>query len=132
MSEEFQKQLKEEADFILNLQDKFPNMFTDQWVIINSHVPKGWQKIIYNLCDAIHAFSHNVKVLQIKEKFGTLRFYYDGGDERVRGMVILAEYLCSKTCQETGKDGDLYFKQGWYCTLNKKRAKKLGFTPLNK
>ena len=28
---------------------------------------------------------------QVKEKFGTLRFYYTGGDDYIRGMVTMAE-----------------------------------------
>lgn len=37
-----------------------------------------------------------VQIDQVKEKFGTLRFYYSGGDAQVDGMVKFAEYLCNK------------------------------------
>jgi hypothetical protein len=37
-----------------------------------------------------------VQIDQVKEKFGTLRFYYSGGDAEVDGMVKFAEYLCNK------------------------------------
>ena len=30
---------------------------------------------------------------QVKEKFGRLNFYYDGGDEHISGMVRLAEHM---------------------------------------
>ena len=75
-----------------------------------------------------------VRIAQIKEKFGTLRFYYDGGDDQVRGMVDFAEYLSSKTCQETGESGDLCVKaQGfaWYKTLCPERAEKYGYKRVN-
>lgn len=48
---------------------------------------------------------------QIKEKFGTLRFYYDGGDDFCAGVVAMAEQISSNTCEvcsaysETGGTG---------------------------
>jgi hypothetical protein len=32
-------------------------------------------------------------IYQVKEKFGKLRFYYEGGDDVVRGLVLMAEVL---------------------------------------
>lgn len=32
----------------------------------------------------------SVKIVQVKSKFGTLRFYIDGGDEYVRGAIAVA------------------------------------------
>lgn len=43
-----------------------------------------------------------VEVVQVKEKFGGLRFYYHGGDERIRGMVQLAESLSYTACEICG------------------------------
>ena len=40
---------------------------------------------------------------QVKEKFGTLRFYYTGGDDYIRGMVTMAESMSGVTCEECGK-----------------------------
>lgn len=71
-----------------------------------------------------------VKIGQVKEKFGTLRFYYDGGDDHIAGMVDLAEYISSKTCQYTGKEGSLCVKgkgYAWYATLSPKKAKELDY-----
>ena len=39
---------------------------------------------------------------QVKEKFGTLRFYCHGGDEYTRGMVDLTEALSSCICEDCG------------------------------
>jgi hypothetical protein len=41
-----------------------------------------------------------VTIAQIKSKFGELRFYIDGGDDAVYGMIRFAEHLCE---QETKK-----------------------------
>jgi hypothetical protein len=76
----------------------------------------------------IHTKPEQAKIAQYKEKFGTLRVYADGGDDYVEGMIRFAEYLTSKTCQNTGQAGDLCKKGGWYTTLSPKEAKRLGFS----
>ncbi len=43
---------------------------------------------------------------QVKEKFGTLRFYYTGGDEYIHGMVALAEAMSGVTCESCGNPGE--------------------------
>lgn len=69
-----------------------------------------------------------VKIDQIKSKFSDLRFYYSGGDEQVAGMVRFAEYLCGKTCENTGELGAKYIRGGWYKTLSQEEAGKLGYS----
>jgi len=69
---------------------------------------------------------------QVKEKFGTLRFYYSGGDDYISGMVSLAESLTGVTCEECGNTGERR-GGGWvhtYCTpceeaRETKRAKEM-------
>ena len=46
-----------------------------------------------------------VTVDQVKEKFGTLRFYYTGGDDYVRGLVSMAESMSGVTCETCGNPG---------------------------
>ena len=46
-----------------------------------------------------------VKAVQVKEKFGTLRFYIDGGDEEVYGMIKMAECMSRNVCEITGDIG---------------------------
>ena len=43
---------------------------------------------------------------QVKEKFGTLRFYYSGGDDYISGMASLAESLTGVTCESCGNVGE--------------------------
>ena len=43
---------------------------------------------------------------QVKEKFGTLRFYYTGGDEYISGLVSMAESMTGVTCEECGNPGE--------------------------
>jgi hypothetical protein len=56
-----------------------------------------------------------VIVTQVKEKFGTLRFYYDGGDEKIDGMVRMAEAMSAVTCEVCGNVGN-FRGRGWYYT----------------
>lgn len=46
-----------------------------------------------------------VVAAQVKEKFGTLRFYYDGGDSVIEGMVYMAESMSGVTCEVCGAPG---------------------------
>lgn len=43
-----------------------------------------------------------VVATQIKEKFGTLRFYYNGGNEYIHGLVAMAEAMSCRTCESCG------------------------------
>jgi hypothetical protein len=55
---------------------------------------------------------------QVKEKFGTLRFYYSGGDDVIDGMVRMAESMSGVTCEGCGNLGERR-GGGWvhtYCT----------------
>lgn len=88
---------------------------------------------------------------QVKEKFGILRFYYrleyderlnklektdrypdikeikSGYNFYIDGMVHFAEILTSKTCEFTGKVGEIHVsggsRGGWYKVLNRDYAK---------
>ena len=52
---------------------------------------------------------------QVKEKFGTLRFYYSGGDDEISGMVRMAESMSGVTCEECGNPGKCR-GSGWMYT----------------
>ena len=95
-------------------------------------------KPFYNFVEKFRERSHKyisfkkiyvpaVKIDQIKSKFSDLRFYYSGGDAQVSGMVMFAEHLCSKTCENTGDAGVKCTNGGWYATLSPKEAERLGY-----
>lgn len=46
-----------------------------------------------------------VVATQVKEKYAGLRFYYDGGDEYIQGLVDMAESMSLRTCEACGKPG---------------------------
>ena len=80
----------------------------------------GWHQLIDTLCASIQARAEatglQVHATQIKEKFGSLRFYFQGGDDHISGMIDLAEGLSSKICEICGKPGQKKNVQGWLIT----------------
>lgn len=57
-----------------------------------------------------------VTIAQIKEKFGGLRFYADGGDDHVHGMISFAESLSYNICENCWQKGESR-AGGWVVTL---------------
>jgi len=57
-----------------------------------------------------------VVATQVKEKFGTLRFYYHGGDDIVSGIERMAVAMSSVMCEECGAPGHER-GGGWIKTL---------------
>lgn len=57
-----------------------------------------------------------IRIQQIKEKFGGLRFYYDGGDDEISGMVRMAELWAGHSCETCGNKGERR-SGGWVRTL---------------
>lgn len=87
---------------------------------------KGWRVAITDALDAgpkdLPPLVPQVVVSQVKEKLGTLRFYYDGGDDVVDGMVRMAEAMSAVTCEECGAPGKNR-SGGWIRTLCDHHAK---------
>lgn len=83
----------------------------------------GWYNIINALCENIMAYcnSHNCPtpaVIQVKEKFGGLRFYTRGTVWEIDRMIEDAEELSYKTCESCGASGKQDENQvGWIVTL---------------
>jgi hypothetical protein len=66
-----------------------------------------------------------VIAIQVKEKFGTLRFYYGGGDDVVRGIGRMAESMSAVTCETCGAPG-VTRSGGWIQTLCDTHAEEAG------
>lgn len=55
-----------------------------------------------------------VEAIQVKEKFGTLRFYINHGDDHIYGMIWLAEVMSAGICEMCGTTADVTpSKGGW-------------------
>jgi hypothetical protein len=87
-------------------------------------VKDGWRDLVERACDriraAVQADRGTFKVIQIKEKFGSLRIYWDGTlspqtAAQVEEAVDLAEARSCCTCEICGEPGRLY-GGGWWTT----------------
>jgi len=59
-----------------------------------------------------------VVAAQIKEKFGTLRFYCEGVQEpEISGMIDIVEIISGHTCELCGNPGKLRTDRSWIRTL---------------
>ncbi len=76
----------------------------------------GWKKLIDPLVEQCKA--ENVRIGQIKEKFGTLRFYIDSGaSPALLNAIKQAEHESGHTCDVCGaKDAQLRDDGEWYRT----------------
>lgn len=61
-------------------------------------------------------------IVQVKEKFGGLRFYMDGGTDEHRIAVGFAEAMAARTCEVCGSPGERS-DGGWIKTLCPEHAK---------
>ena len=86
----------------------------------------GWFKLIYELSSTIQSYIDNNKapqvvVVQVKEKYGGLRFYTQGEDRLIHGMIWFADSLSYSICEMCGSMKNVtQNKKGWISTLCKK------------
>jgi hypothetical protein len=52
--------------------------------------------------------------IQIKEKYGTLRFYMSCETDETYAMIEQTEHVSAITCERCGKPGKLRCENGWY------------------
>lgn len=78
----------------------------------------GWMGIIDNLCSEIEKSEcvDNICIEQVKEKFGTLRFYVSNANDEVYKLINKAENLSAKTCEDCGEPGEIKIGS-WIRTL---------------
>ena len=142
---------------------KYPKIFRDRnksemesclhWGLA---VGNGWFSLLDNVCNNIQYHIDNpqyiqnkltgayekpseptcsqVIALQVKEKFGGLRFYTSGGDEYTRALIDDAEALSYSICEECGRmDDDVgRNRKGWIQTTCREHARNPNdFTPNN-
>lgn len=113
------------------LYKKYPKLFVHKDLPIQETcmcwglcVNSGWYWLIDNLCGCIQGYIDNnnkkqVEVIQVKEKFGQLRFYVIAADYTVYGMIALAEEMSYRICENCGAITDIIQTKGCIKTLCK-------------
>jgi len=82
-----------------------------------------YKKSRYNYLRVKQTPIPQVVAVQIKEKFGTLRFYYIGGDERITPIVDFYESQTRYICEDCGINVDIGSTGGWIRNVCEKHAK---------
>jgi hypothetical protein len=86
--------------------------------------PDGWDDIMRRLSatlsNIVTADQLDINVVQVKEKFGGLRFYYErktGDCTRFNSAIEAAERECYRTCCVCGKPGAVHNERGWLAVV---------------
>ena len=109
---------KELTEYLISIGG-LTNVFTGNNITDSDffQVSLGWNLIIKNLIQDLIKLGWNKEVIQVKEKFGGLRFYINEGTDEIHQRIGEAELESMKTCEITGKPGKLRTDIGWYRTL---------------
>lgn len=99
---------------------KYPNLYKND---VYFECDQGWYDIIDELSQKLEtAIINNPNkqeyyATQVKQKYGTLRFYMSMIDDDMEKAIMEGEEKSSKTCEHCGKEGKLISIFGWYLTL---------------
>jgi len=107
------------------LYDRFPHMFRGRDKSIQESLMPfvfecgdGWFDILWRLCEDIEKLTplEEFEVSQVKEKFGTLRFYTWRSTDEIEKRICKAERESAKTCEWCGEYGHRRNKE-WIVTM---------------
>lgn len=107
------------------LQDRYPLTLKH---ISYFECNEGWRDLLDNLCFVIEAKIKSSKLedmyaVQVKEKFGTLRFYMTLSNDFIDGAINMAERQSAHICEICGNQGKTENLKGMLKTLCKDHIK---------
>jgi hypothetical protein len=113
---------KMSPDKTKQLVDSYPKVFSH---VKHLECDDGWFPLIRSLCSVIEyevgrlplELQEQIHAVQIKEKFGGLRFYMNHETPKISGAIALAEELSNNTCEVCGGLGGHKNVGGWLATL---------------
>jgi len=86
--------------------------------------PDGWKDIVLKADEMLAHIDPDYQIFQIKEKFGTLRYYFGSNHDFdsveydiMRAIEVWAEQRSQWTCESCGKFGELRTDRYWIVTL---------------
>lgn len=81
----------------------------------------GWMPLLDRLCCDLAAVICDdrlrFRTIQVKQKFGGLRFYAQGGTARAQALIDAAKVRSSKICERCGKLSHLRNRSGYMTTV---------------
>lgn len=93
--------------------------------------PSGWLELVHDLCQDLEEIigDHEFQVVQVKEKFGGLRFYTGPLDKdifkAVEDRIEKAEQESFTICEVCGEEGETDNDGWWINTLCDRHRKQL-------
>jgi hypothetical protein len=96
------------------LKVAFPTFISERFYF---ECADGWFDLIADIAQYVSSRTPYCSAVQIKEKFGGLRLYYEGpNSEFISGVIRMAEAIAYKTCEVCGNQGTVR-KGRWIRTL---------------
>ncbi len=103
---------------------EFPILF-GAGKFVSLWVGAGWFEILWSLCVSLEGIAKArlaeahapLRVVQVKEKYGSLRMYVEGGTDEVEDMIEAAEAKSETVCEACGAPGSIHTIRGWDKTL---------------
>lgn len=126
MKPELEKELLTKYPKIFRQKDLPMNQTCMCWGISTGD---GWFNLLDEACGKIQKYidqsgASQVEAIQVKEKFGGLRFYTNHCDTVVDTIIATAEDKSYNTCEKCGSTEDVAQTTGWIATLCKNCIKK--------
>jgi hypothetical protein len=101
----------------INLTDYQDNKIISRYFF---DVEDGWLQLIKNLIIELIEFGWDGKILQVKQKYGGLRFYIQNETVVERTIISKYEKESYNICEICGNLGNQVTKNGWIVTLCEK------------
>lgn len=136
-------------EFEKRMKDTYPLLYKDMYaspmrscMAFGFDIGPGWYPIIEKLSAKLENLIQKYKnehpdldkdylprASQVKEKYGTLRFYMISETEEMIALIDEAEEISKTVCEECGQPGVNKTSCGWYITMcdkcRKERDKRL-------
>ena len=119
------EQMNEFLESIGGLENGY---YTDRPPITNCGLfecGNGWFLLIKELIEDLISLGWDKEICQVKEKFGSLRFYINDGSDEIHKRITTAEKDSCTICEVTGKPGELRTDIGWLRTLCEEEYQKV-------
>lgn len=88
----------------------------DGWFDLIWQLSEKLEALIDDYCKRTQDHKNFPKASQVKEKFGTLRFYMTTSTDEMDRLIDQAESESAKTCENCGNKGKTRSYRGWWLT----------------
>jgi hypothetical protein len=85
-------------------------------------IDNGWLGIVKELIEDLIEIGWDKEILQVKEKFGGLRFYINKSSIEIQDRILKAEKISMVTCEICGDAGNNQIKNNWVVTCCNKHT----------